>query len=534
MRSTEQLYNQRLARYVTAMRNGKPDMIPIRPFVAEFVASYAGMTCQEVTHDYRKAFAAARKCAAEFDWDAVVANMVYVWTGLTQALGLRYYAVPGIDVGPNVGFQYLEPVEEQAYMKADEYDQLIDDPTAFLYTVWLPRVSREVTAAGQPTTYRSHVALTRSAMAMLQYFHDFGPQVEALRTECGTVSAIAGILKAPFDILADKLRGYIGLTMDMVTQPSKVLAACEALMPHLYNVAITTADPTGTVPVGFWMHRGCLPFVSKGQFESHYWPTVKPIIQELWRNGHQTLMYAEGDWNAHLASFAELPDASVVYHVDRGDIFEVCDAIGDRFCLSGGIPNVLLSHGSADDVRACVKKVIDGVARDGGYILDASAIMQNDTRADNLRALTDFAREYGVYSSSASSPYQAAAGEGHAISPRCKGGAGGGLAISPPCKGGAGGGPAISPRCKGGAGGGLAISPPCKGGAGGGPGGQPLDTLSLPKHHEGVTQPGTCIPWPVKRRELGDIAGDVDLVERVWREVDALGNTFIWQILVSF
>ena len=76
----EKLYQQRLARYVTAMRNEKPDRMPIRPFVAEFTAKYAGYTIQEVTHDYRKAFAAARKCAAEFDWDAVVANMVYGWT----------------------------------------------------------------------------------------------------------------------------------------------------------------------------------------------------------------------------------------------------------------------------------------------------------------------------------------------------------------------------------------------------------------------------------------------------------------------
>src|SRR5450759_4536452 len=133
MPTTDQLYNQRLARYVTAMRNGKPDMVPIRPFVAEFTASYAGYTCQEVTHDDQKAFIAARKCACEFEWDAVVANMVYVWTGLTQALGLRYYAVPGVDIGPDVGFQYIEPGEENAFMKADEYDQLIDDPTAFLY-----------------------------------------------------------------------------------------------------------------------------------------------------------------------------------------------------------------------------------------------------------------------------------------------------------------------------------------------------------------------------------------------------------------
>jgi len=47
--SIEQRYQQRLTRYTTAMRNEKPDMVPIRPFVAEFTAKYAGMDCQQVT-----------------------------------------------------------------------------------------------------------------------------------------------------------------------------------------------------------------------------------------------------------------------------------------------------------------------------------------------------------------------------------------------------------------------------------------------------------------------------------------------------
>ncbi|MHC4344235.1 MAG: uroporphyrinogen decarboxylase/cobalamine-independent methonine synthase family protein, partial [Planctomycetota bacterium] len=211
----EQLYAERLKRYVTAMRNEKPDRIPIRPFVAEFTAKYAGYTCQEVTHDYEKAFAAARKCAADFDWDAVVANMVYVWTGLTQAIGTKYYAVPGIDIPVDVGFQYLEPPEEKAFMQPDEYDQLIADPTGFLFNVWLPRVSADVTATGEPASYRNNLSFLKGGMAMLSYFGAFGTQNALLRSECGTVSAIAGILKAPLDILADKLRGYIGLCMDL-------------------------------------------------------------------------------------------------------------------------------------------------------------------------------------------------------------------------------------------------------------------------------------------------------------------------------
>jgi len=393
----ERLYAERMKRYVTAMRNEKPDRIPIRPFVAEFTAKYAGYTAQEVTQDYQKAFDAARKCAAEFDWDAVVANMVYGWSGLTQAIGLKYYAVPGVDLPPDTGFQYLEPPEENAWMQPDEYDQLIEDPTGYLFNVWLPRVADDVSPLGQATSYRNNLSFLKGGMAMLQYFNSFGTQAAQLRSESGTVSAIAGILKAPFDIIADKLRGYKGLCMDLFQRPEKVAAACEALAPHLLHVAAGGADPERNVPVGLWMHRGCVPFLSPEQFEKFYWPTLKQIIEGLWERGIQTLFYAEGEWNPNLKYIAELPERSIVYHVDRGDILEVHQAVGHKFCLSGGIPNDLLAFGTPDDVRSYCRKVIDGVAGDGGYIMDASAIMQNDTKVENVKAMTEFTREYGVY-----------------------------------------------------------------------------------------------------------------------------------------
>jgi hypothetical protein len=396
-KNMEQLYAERLKRYVTAMRNEKPDKIPIRPFVAEFTAKYAGYTCQQVAHDYEMAFAAARKCAADFDWDAIVPNMVYVWTGLTQAIGMKYYGVPGIDMPPDFGFQYLEPSEEEAFMKPDEYDALIEDPTGFLFNVWLPRVSNDVSTIGEPSTFRNNLSFLKGGMAMLSYFNAFGTQIQRMRTESGTVSAISGILKAPFDIIADKFRGYLGLVTDLHERPDKVLAACEALMPHLLHVALSGADPDKNVPIGLWMHRGCVPFVSRKHFDKFYWPTFKPIVEEIWKHGHQVLFYAEGSWDAHLDAFAELPDKAIVYHVDMGDIFEVHRKIGHKFCISGGIPNYLLATGTPEEVRDYCKKVIDGVAGDGGYIMDASAIVQNDAKVENIKAMTDFTREYGVY-----------------------------------------------------------------------------------------------------------------------------------------
>jgi len=49
-----------------------------------------------------------------------------------------------------------------------------------------------------------------------------------------------------------------------------------------------------------------------------------------------------------------------------------------------------------------------------------------------------------------------------------------------------------------------------------------------------IRPPGTCIPWAEKRQELGEIKGDEELVKRVWENIDALGYTYIWQVLLSF
>jgi hypothetical protein len=474
-RPPEELYQERLARYVIAMRNGVPDRVPLRPFAAEITAKYAGYTCQEVTHDYRKAFDAVIRCCTDFDWDAVVPNMVYVWTGLTQAIGLGYYGVPGIDVAPDVAFQYREPSESAAFMKREEYDELIEDPTRFLYETWLPRVSGEVSAKGAPVSYRNNLSFVKGGMSMLSYFNAFGPQVERMRAECGTVSAIHGMLKAPLDIIADKLRGYIGLAFDIKEIPDKVLAACQALMPHLGYLALTSADPSKVLPIPIWMHRGCTPFISKDHFETIYWPTLKPIVDALWAQGNQVLFYAEGKWDAHLERFAELPAGSIIYHIDRSDPMRVHQALGKKFCLSGGVPNTLLAFGAPEEVRAHCKRLIETIGAEGGYIVDASAIMQNDAAIENLRAMTDATREYGVYRSASSPSFK--------LPPE----------------------PAAQPSR-----------------------GLP-DWVTSPE-----VGPGVCLPWSRKAPELPPISGDAGLAQSVWEDIDGLAYLYIWHLLLSF
>jgi hypothetical protein len=132
-----------------------------------------------------------------------------------------------------------------------------------------------------PVAYRNNLSLVRGGMAMLDYFHAFGPQIDRMRSECGTPSAICGMLKAPLDILGNKLRGYLALAFDLMEIPEKVREACEALMPHLGYLALTGADPQGQIPTPIWMHRGCTPFIPKRHFRSICRPTLKPIIEAL-------------------------------------------------------------------------------------------------------------------------------------------------------------------------------------------------------------------------------------------------------------
>ncbi|MBM3211743.1 hypothetical protein FJZ33_05970, partial [Candidatus Poribacteria bacterium] len=166
---------------------------------------------------------------------------------------------------------------------------------------------------------------------------------------------------------------------------------------HMKYNALAGSDPNKNVPITVWLHRGCAPFMSYQAYEKFYWPTLKQIIEGIYSEGHQVLFYAEGNWDQNLKYTAQLPDKSIIYHVDRGDIMEVHKAVGHKFCLSGGIPNDLLTYGTPDQVREACKMIIDGVAKDGGYIMDAGAIIQQDAKIENVKAMTDFTLEYGKY-----------------------------------------------------------------------------------------------------------------------------------------
>ena len=398
---TENLYNERLNRYVTAMKGGTPDRIPIRFLYQEAAARYCGVSNQTVACDYNAAFDVTRKTAMDMGNDAAMINAIWSTYSVAKAAGWKYLAVPGVDTWIENVNQFFEPHDEDdMFVQFSEYEEFTQDPTAFLVNKWMPRAMGRVRFPGQPVDFDHNVSLISGALAYANYMNAFGPAAHKFRYEAGVVSANSGMIKAPLDIMADKFRGYINTCIDGQDHPDKLLKACEALMPHILENALAGADPDKNVPITIWAHRGCVPFITQEMFDNIFWPTLKPVFEEIIRRGHQILFYGEGNWEAHYDNLLELPAQGIIYHIDKGDPAYAAKKLKNKFAISGGLSYDVLARGTEDDVRRHMKDLFAAVKEDGGYILDATALMLSDIKPENVKAAVDYTMEHGVYSRS--------------------------------------------------------------------------------------------------------------------------------------
>ena len=80
------------------------------------------------------------------------------------------------------------------------------------------------------------------------------------------------------------------------------------------------------------------------------------------------------------------------------DIGRIKEEFGDRLSLHGGVDiQRVLPLGTPNDVVEEVKRVIRLAALNGGYILASAHNIQADTPAENIKAMFEAARKFGVY-----------------------------------------------------------------------------------------------------------------------------------------
>ena len=410
----EQAYKDRIIRVKDAIEmKKKPDRVPVTVFPSMFPWTSAGMTVEEAMYDYGKCAEVFQKFVLEYEpdmhWGAYVAGSGKMY----EILDYKLYSWPGHGVDPEHSYQ----CNEGEYMMADEYDALIHDPTGYFIHTYLPRVFGALSGFpmlpffpgileiyglpiffipfGLPPVQASFQALMEAGGQALQWVGAMGMADGGLAAG-GYPNVLAGFTKAPFDVIGDTLRGTKGIMLDIYRQPDKLLEAMDALVPLMIGMGIANAQQTGNPLVFIPLHKGAVGFLSDEQFKKFYWPTLKQVIEGCIEGGCIPLPALEGHWESRLEVVQDIPKGKTLWMVDQSEMAKVKKTLGKKACLLGNVPSTMLSLGNPKDVKDYVKKTIDIAGKDGGLIMCNGAFF-DEAKPENVKAMVDATKEYGVY-----------------------------------------------------------------------------------------------------------------------------------------
>ena len=414
VKTTEQLYQERNKRVNDAIQLKVPDRVPIEMSFGYFPGKYTGITCKPAYYDYDSWLEATRKTIVDFEPDALCHVQNF-----SPGLGMEYLALksvkwPGYGVADEYGHQAIEG----EWMKADEYDLFFNDRADYLLRTYWPRLSGameafrdlpEISSLGYG--FRGIVGLAealakpemKEAISRLQKageeisrwhskISEFEEEVEKL----GFPLTKMGPGGAPFDVISDNIRGMTGAMLDMYRHPKELHRTIDEILEKALARIAALPQRTDNPRVFMALHRGSDGFMSLKQFEEFYWPGLKAVILAIVDKGIVPGIFFEGDWTQRLKYLAELPPGKVLGHFDTTDIFKAKEALKNNMCIRGNVPATLLRTGTVQEVKDYCKKLIDVVGKGGGLIV-CPRVVPDEGTAENVHAMIDFTKEYGVY-----------------------------------------------------------------------------------------------------------------------------------------
>lgn len=410
----EKAYRERVTRLINVIQLKVPDRVPVIPTLGFFPAYYAGITPHEAMYNYDKLRMAWKKYTLDFQPD-MYSGMSSPSPGkVFEILDYKLYRWPGHGTPPNTPYQCVEA----EYMKADEYDALIQDPSDFWIRTYLPRVygalgplktlssvtnlvempftGPNLLPYGTPNVQVAFKAILEAGQEALKW----GAVLRSTNQEImglGFPMLSGGAAKAPFDTIGDTLRGTQRIMLDMYRQPDKLLEALERLVPLMIKMGTSAARVSGVPLIFMPLHKGADGFMSLEQFKTFYWPTLRKVILGLIDEGLVPWIFAEGSYNSRLEFITDLPKGKTIWKFDNTDMTRAKAILGDLACIEGNVPISLLTTGTPEETKNYCKKLVDTAGKDGGFILSSGAVIDT-AKPENIRAMIEFTKEYGRYS----------------------------------------------------------------------------------------------------------------------------------------
>jgi hypothetical protein len=407
-------FSARWARVQDCIALRTPDRMPVSLIGGFWFARYGGVSCRDLMYDHELANALGERAMLEFDPDIGGGPGPSVsWGPLLEKVDFRQLEWPGHGAPENSSYQYLD----REYMRAAEYDDFIFDPTGYLFETYLPRVAGafdglqplggiagssylgvaaasyvfqlpQVTAALEKLD-----AAGREAVKVFGLNAAFTQRMAAL----GYPPIAGGSAQAPYDVLADYMRGAKNVMMDLYRRPDQVLAALDKLGVLILKRTLAAARMAPSPIIIIPIHWAPDNFMSPKQFATFYWPSFRRLLLALIEHGLVPMPLWEADCTRRLEVIGDVPPGKCIYWFEGTDMVRAFEALGNRVALHGNLGASLMTTGTPAQVDAAVRRLAEDVFHKGGkLILSTCSPMPDETPVENVRAMFRAARIYGA------------------------------------------------------------------------------------------------------------------------------------------
>lgn len=357
----------------------KPDRVPIVPLMTP--VSNLGLTGGSFAKGFNDINVGLAACFEVFDeyggWDAM-----YGGAGLAvHPQILKHYPmkmrIPGKDLPDDYTFQLIE----EEVLQLEDYEKICEMGfDKFYYEDYLWRI-----------TDLTPEEVEKIKGELVGFATQFGGEL----AKRGIKPWHGGAYVHPFFTLS-LMRSMVRFTEDIYYRPEIVERTIKHMTAELIqkqNVSKVKQSGIGRYLLG--AERAAGIFYPLSIFERFWLPYTREIVETFWSEGIVTIFHLDSCWNRNLPYFKLLPKGSYVLHFDgTTDIFSAKEVLRSHGIIQGDVPASMFSLGKPEDVEAYVKKLIDEVGADGGFILGSGCGVPSDAKPDNFRAMIETGKTY--------------------------------------------------------------------------------------------------------------------------------------------
>ena len=406
-------YDARWQRIMDCVALKQPDRMPTSMFCTFFLAKYGGVSHRQLMYDYAKAKELSERAIVEFEPDVHNPLMLNVAAGpILDATGFKQLNWPGHGVADDQPFQYLD----KEYMKPDEYEEFLFDPTGFYLRKYLPRVMGAfegfeelpelpglhyfrlvggIRAFARPRVRAALERVIKAAEVVDDFAKQHGEFTQRMASLGYPTSHISTSV-SPYDLLGDYFRGATGMMKDLFRNKDKLLAMLDKASVFLTRQTLNWAKAADHPIVFIPIHWAPDAFMSQKQFETFWWPSFRKMLIGLIEGGVIPMPLWEADCSKRLEVIRDVPPGKCIYWFERTDMVRAFEVLGDVVALRGNVSPSVLTMGKPEEVDAAVRHLAENVFHKGGrLILDAAFGLPDETPVENARAMYRAARKYG-------------------------------------------------------------------------------------------------------------------------------------------